>query len=38
VKRDQPVLRENFDYGLDQVQKHGDAAKIFKRYLPKASF
>jgi polar amino acid transport system substrate-binding protein len=38
VKRDQPVLRENFDYGLDQVQKHGDAAKIFKLYLPKASF
>jgi polar amino acid transport system substrate-binding protein len=38
VKRDQPILRENLDYGLDQVQLHGDAAKIFKRYLPKASF
>jgi polar amino acid transport system substrate-binding protein len=38
VKRAQPILRENLDYGLDQVQVSGEAIKIFKRYLPKASF
>jgi polar amino acid transport system substrate-binding protein len=38
VKRDKTSLRENLDYGLDQAQLHGDIAKIFKRYFPKASF
>jgi polar amino acid transport system substrate-binding protein len=34
VKRDQSMLRENLDYGLDQAQVKGEAAKIFRRYLP----
>jgi polar amino acid transport system substrate-binding protein len=34
VRRDKPVLRQAFDYGLDRMQSTGVFAAVFRRYVP----
>lgn len=34
VRRDNPALRDAFDYGLDMAQKSGTTEKIFSAYVP----